>query len=173
MNWQFHLLPCIQMGVDEDRRTIPKPTDHPNEKLLFLRENMFHLTSQLSMPIIEVALVVSKYIRIVYDSLEKVAENSGEKLPADLLHPIPIDDLKADSSDSIHSFPLESLIGSVDEDRMDILDTLIRNVLNESELEFILALQELRDWEYEIRLQLSKVSGPGGLFSPISLSDGF
>ena len=162
------------MGVDEDRRTIPKPTDHPNEKLLFLRENMVHLTNQLSMPVIEVALVISKYLRIVSDSLEKAAEKGGEKLPEDILSPIPIEsDPKSDSTAGISSFPLESIIGRVDEDRMDILDTLIRNVLNESELEFIPALRELREWEYEIRVQLSNVSRPGGLFSPVSLSDGF
>ena len=73
----------------------------------------------------------------------------------------------------IESFPLEKLIDRVDNDRMDILDTMVRTILNESQMEFVPALQELRDWEIEIRKQLSSVSSPGGLFSPRSLTDDF
>ncbi|MBU38653.1 MAG: hypothetical protein CMA59_03930, partial [Euryarchaeota archaeon] len=65
------------------------------------------------------------------------------------------------------------LIDRVDQDRMDILDTLVRTILNESQLEFVSALREFRDWEFEIRNQLSEVSSPGGLFSPLSLDDDF
>ena len=56
---------------------------------------------------------------------------------------------------------------------MDILDTLVRTILNQSQLEFVSALSEFRDWEFEIRNQLSEVSSPGGLFSPLSLDDDF
>ena len=56
---------------------------------------------------------------------------------------------------------------------MDILDTMVRTILNESQMEFIPALQELRDWELEIRKQLSSASSPGALFSPLSLRDDF
>tara|TARA_B100001250_G_scaffold412533_1_gene443999 strand:+ start:1819 stop:2298 length:480 start_codon:yes stop_codon:yes gene_type:complete len=154
-------------------RTIPEPDSDVNEKLLFLRENMVHLTKQLSMPIIEVALVVSKYIRIILESLQRTASEEGEKLPDFLLNPIPSKSDTLDSVKEISSFPLEKLIERVDQDRIDILDTLVRTVLNESQLEFTSALQELRDWEFEIRSQLSEVSTPGGLFSPLSLGDEF
>ena len=73
----------------------------------------------------------------------------------------------------IESFPLEKLIDRVDNDRMDILDTMVRTILNESQMEFVPALQELRDWEFEIRKQLSSASSPGALFSPLSLRDDF
>lgn len=160
--------------MTEGTRTVPGPEAHVNEKLLFLRENMVHLTNQLSMPIIEVALVISKYIRIVMDSLQKAAIEEGEELPETLMNPIPNDsESTTETVSGIDSFPLENLIGRVDQDRIDILDTLVRTILNESQLEFVSVLRELRDWEFEIRNQLSEVTSPGGLFSPLSLDDEF
>ena len=161
--------------MEDESRSIPKPHAETNEKLLFLRENMVHLTGQLSMPVIEVALVVSKFIRIVSDSLREAANSTGEKIPDSILSPIPLKapDIEAKDDSGIHTFPFDNLIGMVDQDRMDILDTLIRNVVNESELEFIHTLQELRQWEFQIRNQLSMVSGPGGLFSPLDLPEDF
>ena len=73
----------------------------------------------------------------------------------------------------LDSFPLERVLESVDQDRMDILDTIIRTVLNETELPFLSALAVLRDWEYVTRSQLSKSTSPGHLFSPIQLPEDF
>ena len=173
MNSKIHLQPLPQRVMSDIGRNIPEPESPTNEKLLFLRENMVHLTNQLSMPIIEVALVISKYIRIILDSLERTAREEEEKLPDFLLKPIPNESAQLEGVEGINSFPLEKLIERVDRDRMDILDTLVRTVINESELEFTSALQELRDWEFEIRGQLSAVSSPGGLFSPLSLREEF
>ena len=159
--------------MSEGVRNVPGPKSPANEKLLFLRENMVHLTNQLSMPIIEVALVISKYIRMLLDSLQKAAIEEGEELPEILLNPLPRNSSQSETTHGIHSFPLEKLIDRVDQDRMDILDTMVRTILNESQLEFVSALQEFRDWELEIRNQLSEVSSPGGLFSPLSLDDDF
>ena len=173
LNSTFHLLPPLQ-NIMEEGRAVPTPNSEVNEKLLFLRENMVHLTNQLSMPIIEVALVVSKYIRIVLKSLENAAEAAGEELPTSILNPLPFDsDNENTELPGIESFPLEKLIDRADYDRMDILDTMVRTILNESHMEFIPALQELRDWELEIRKQLSSASSPGALFSPLSLRDDF
>ena len=159
--------------MSEGARNVPGPESPANDKLLFLRENMVHLTNQLSMPIIEVALVISKYIRMLLDSLQKAATEEGEELPEMLLNPLPRNSSQSETTPGIHSFPLEKLIDRVDQDRMDILDTLVRTILNESQLEFVSALREFRDWELEIRNQLSEVSSPGGLFSPLSLDDDF
>ena len=159
--------------MSEGARNVPGPESPVNEKLLFLRENMVHLTNQLSMPIIEVALVISKYIRMLLDSLQKAAIEEGEELPEILLNPLPRNSSQSETAPEINSFPLEKLIDRVDQDRMDILDTLVRTILNESQLEFVSALQEFRDWEFEIRNQLSEVSSHGGLFSPLSLDDDF
>ena len=173
LNSTFHLLPPPHNIMDEGR-TVPTPNSEVNEKLLFLRENMVHLTNQLSMPIIEVALVVSKYIRIVLKSLENAAEVAEEELPPVILNPLPFDSGKENIElTGIESFPLEKLLDRVDNDRMDILDTMVRTILNESQMEFVPALQELRDWEFEIRKQLSSASSPGALFSPLSLRDDF
>jgi len=159
--------------MSEGARNVPGPDSPANDKLLFLRENMVHLTNQLSMPIIEVALVISKYIRMLLDSLQKAAIEEGEELPEIILNPLPSNSSLSETTSGINSFPLEKLIDRVDQDRMDILDTLVRTILNESQLEFVSALQEFRDWELEIRNQLSEVSSPGGLFSPLSLDDDF
>ena len=173
LNSTFHLLPTPH-NIMEEGRAVPAPNSEVNEKLLFLRENMVHLTNQLSMPVLEVALVVSKYIRIVLESLENAAQAAGEELPQAILNPLPVDSEKGNTELlGIESFPLEKLIDRVDNDRMDILDTMVRTILNESQMEFVPALQELRDWEFEIRKQLSSVSSPGGLFSPLSLRDDF
>ena len=159
--------------MSEGARNVPGPDSPANDKLLFLRVNMVHLTNQLSMPIIEVALVISKYIRMLLDSLQKAAIEEGEELPEIILNPLPSNSSLSETTSGINSFPLEKLIDRVDQDRMDILDTLVRTILNESQLEFVSALQEFRDWEFEIRNQLSEVSSPGGLFSPLSLDDDF
>ena len=173
LNSTFHLLPPLQ-NIMEEGRAVPTPNSEVNEKLLFLRENMVHLTNQLSMPIIEVALVISKYIRIVLESLENAAEAAGEELPTSILNPLPFDSENENTElPGIESFPLEKLIDRADYDRMDILDTMVSTILNESHMEFIPALQELRDWEFEIRKQLSSASSPGALFSPLSLRDEF
>ena len=70
-------------------------------------------------------------------------------------------------------FPLESVLKNVDIDRMDILDTIIRTIINSTELPFINAMILLKDWESIVILQLSKSSKPGHLFSPIELPDDF
>ena len=117
---------------------------------------------------------ISKYIRIVLESLENAAEVAGEELPAAILNPLPLNTEKENIElPGIESFPLEKLIDRVDNDRMDILDTLVRTIMNESQMEFVAALQELRDWEFEIRKQLTSVSSPGGMFSPLSLGEDF
>jgi len=159
--------------MSEGARNVPEPEAPTNDKLLFLRENMVHLTNQLSMPIIEVALVISKYIRMVLDSLHKAAMDEGEELPEILLNPLPSNSSQSENTSGINSFPLEKLIDRVDQDRIDILDTMVRTIINESQLEFVPALREFRDWEFEIRKQLSEISSPGGLFSPLSLDDDF
>ena len=94
-------------------------------------------------------------------------------MPDILLNPLSSNSPQSETTSGINSFPLEKLIDRVDQDRMDILDTLVRTILNESQLEFVSALREFRDWELEIRNQLSEVSSPGGLFSPLSLNDDF
>ena len=156
--------------MDEDAR-VPESDAPVEEKLLFLQENAVSFVNQFNMPVIEVALVLSKYIRILLESLQKTAQSNGEVLPSRLTKPWHIE--AQDDVPRIDSFPLDTLLGSLDEDRMDILDTLIRTILNESQLPFTPALTLLREWEALVRAQLANASGPGQLFSPIDLPEGF
>jgi hypothetical protein len=141
------------------------------ERILFIQENMVSFVKQYNMPIVEVALVISKYIRILLEKLQQIADESGEELPSHLLSPTPFDgDIKPPLIDS---FPLERLLDSLDEDRMDILDTLMRTAINAVEAPFSSALALFRDWERLIRSQLSESRSPGHLFSPMKIPEDF
>lgn len=156
--------------MDEDAG-VPAPDAPVEERLLFLQENIVNFTNQFNMPVIEVAMVLSKYIRVLLDSLKNAAQSNGEVLPLRLTEPWHIE--AHDEAPRIDSFPLDTLLGSLDEDRMDILDTLIRTILNESQLPFAPTLTLLREWEALVRTQLANASSPGQLFSPIDMPEGF
>ncbi|MAV57316.1 MAG: hypothetical protein CMA14_00440 [Euryarchaeota archaeon] len=161
------------MGIvmDEKDGQIPSPSSPVEDKLLFLQENMVNFINQYGQPVIEVSLVVSKYIRILMKKLEETALISNEELPQELLSPRAVE--SSDEIPVMDSFPLERILESVDQDRMDILDTIIRTILNETELPFVPALAVLRDWEHIIRSQLTKSTSPGHLFSPLQLPENF
>ncbi|MBT4962060.1 MAG: hypothetical protein HON26_04435 [Euryarchaeota archaeon] len=48
---------------------IPSVDAPIEEKLLFLQENMSNFVKQYSLPVVEVALVISKYIKILLSEL--------------------------------------------------------------------------------------------------------
>jgi len=155
-------------GQDE---SIPGPESPTEEKLIFLQSNMVSFVKQYQLPIIEVSLVVSKYLRILTDSLVEKANMYDEKIPDNLLESNPID---AESVEPIFlDFPLESLITKVDQDRMDIFDTILKTSINRTELSFPQAIALLRDWEVIARTQLSRATSPGHLFSPLDIPEGF
>jgi len=150
---------------------MPGPDQPVEERLLFLQENMVNFVKQYSLPVVEVALVVSKYIRALKESLEAAATQSGEILPENLAEPWPVE---IDGvAPTIESFSLERLLSALDEDRMDILDTIIRTIINGAEIPFVSALTLLRDWEMRLRAQMAEATSPGHLFSPMELPDGF
>ena len=157
--------------MGESGGSIPGPNKPLEERLLFLQENMVNFVNQYDLPVVEVALVISKYIRIIASQLQNAAEESGEDLPISLLEPWPIDSER--ELPRIDSFPLERVLDSVDQDRMEIFDTIIRTILNETEMPFVSAITVLRDWESKVRIQLSESTSPGHLFSPMKLPDGF
>ena len=150
---------------------MPSPTDSMDEKLLFLQENLSNFVKQYNLPIIESALVISKYINILLNELEKKASLEGEILPLEITQPWPITgDFK---TPKIDDFPLDKLMQNIDQDRMDIFDTIIRTIINGSEIPFVNSIMILRDWEKVIRTQLVKSTSPGHLFSPLELDDNF
>jgi hypothetical protein len=156
--------------MDENAK-IPAVDTPIEERLLFLQENMVNFVKQYNLPVIEVSLVVSKYIRVLLESLERAASESGEKIPENISQAWEIDtDL---SAPTIESFPLDKLLGTLDEDRMDILDTMMRVIINGAEIPFSSALTLLRDWEMRLRIQMAEATSPGHLFSPMDLPEGF
>ena len=69
------------------------------------------------------------------------------------------------------SFDVEKVLKIVDQDRMDILSTLIRVTLVETEMDLVEGILALRSWEQLVRQQLADATGPGQLFSPIELPE--
>ena len=150
---------------------MPSPAASMEEKLLFLQENLSNFVKQYNLPIIESALVISKYINILLNELKKKASLEKENLPLEITDPWPITgEMK---TPKIEDFPLEKLMQNIDQDRMDIFDTIIRTIINGSEIPFVNAVMLLRDWERVIRTQLVKSTSPGHLFSPLELDDNF
>ena len=150
---------------------IPSVDAPIEEKLLFLQENMSNFVKQYSLPVVEVALVISKYIKILLSELTTKANTVGETLPIELTQPWEIDTNDQDSL--IDSFPIERVLSTIDQDRMDIFDTIIRTILNNAEIPLINGLTLLRDWESVTRKQLVNAASPGHLFSPLVLPDNF
>jgi len=150
---------------------MPSPAASMEEKLLFLQENLSNFVKQYNLPIIESALVISKYINILLNELKKKASLEKENLPLEITNPWPITgEMK---TPKIEDFPLDKLMQNIDQDRMDIFDTIIRTIINGSEIPFVNAVMLLRDWERVIRTQLVKSTSPGHLFSPLELDDNF
>ena len=156
--------------MDENAK-IPGADAPVEERLLFLQENMVNFVKQYSLPVIEVSLVVSKYIRLLLESLEKAALESGEIIPENIAQPWEIESEL--SASTIDSFPLDKLLGTLDEERMDILDTMLRVIINGAEIPFSSTLTLLRDWEMRLRVQIANATSPGHLVSPMELPDGF
>ena len=150
---------------------MPSPAASMEEKLLFLQENLSNFVKQYNLPIIESALVISKYINILLNELKKKASLEKENLPLEITDPWPITgEMK---TPKIEDFPLDKLMQNIDQDRMDIFDTIIRTIINGSEIPFVNVVMLLRDWERVIRTQLVKSTSPGHLFSPLELDDNF
>ena len=150
---------------------IPSPSEPIEEKLLFLQENLSNFVKQYNLPLIESVLVVSKYLNILLAELEKIALLEGEILPESITQPWPI--ISEIDPPKIDNFPLDRLMQTIDQDRMDIFDTIIRTIINGSEIPFVNAVSLMRDWEKVIRTQLVKSTSPGHLFSTLELPENF
>ena len=150
---------------------MPSASEPIEEKLLFLQENLSNFVKQYNLPLIESALVVSKYLNILLGELQKIAILEGEILPESITQPWPI--ISEIEPPKIDSFPLDRLMQTIDQDRMDIFDTIIRTIINGSEIPFVNAISLMRDWEKVIRTQLVKSTSPGHLFSPLELPENF
>tara|TARA_X000001036_G_scaffold169291_1_gene160218 strand:- start:19441 stop:19887 length:447 start_codon:yes stop_codon:yes gene_type:complete len=136
--------------------------------LVTLQERMVNLINQLSMPLVEVSLVLQKHIKGLSQSLDEYLNQSGDEVPERVSQPWPID---VEQSSSQANFSLEKVLKIVDHQRMDILEALIRVTLIEIEVSLIEGILALRAWEQLARTQLAQATGPGQLFSPLEIPE--
>jgi len=139
------------------------------EGMVTMQERVVNLINQLSMPLIEVSLVVGRHIAGLSRSLDTHIEATGQSFSERITSPWPIEEGTA--GDVSPTFDLEKVFKIIDEDRMDILSTLIRVTLVEIEATLAEGLLALRPWEALSRSQLARAQGPGQLFSPLEIPE--
>ena len=126
------------MTEDLPRIPIPGPDAENTEKMVFMQEQIVNFLRQYSMPLIEVSLVFSKYTRKLTEALESEADLQGETLPEILVQPWP---LLGDQGEFDSNGPaLDTVLQNLDDDRMDILDTILRSSMNATEMPLVDAL---------------------------------
>ena len=139
------------------------------DSMVTLQERMVNLIGQLTMPVAEVALVLQHHIQGLLGSLNEFVEKTGATINERVAQPWPIEENDVDHTPI--SFDVEKVLTIVDQDRMDILSTLIRVTLVETEMDLVEGILALRSWEQLVRQQLAEATGPGQLFSPIELPE--
>lgn len=137
--------------------------------MVTLQERMVNLIGQLTMPVAEVALVLQHHIQGLLGSLNEYVEKTGASINERVAQPWPIEVNNVDPNPI--SFDVEKVLKIVDQDRMDILSTLIRVTLVETGMDLVEGILALRSWEQLVRQQLADATGPGQLFSPIELPE--
>ncbi|MCH1537484.1 MAG: hypothetical protein L7S48_03655 [Candidatus Poseidonia sp.] len=142
--------------------------DSSIDGLVTLQERMVNLINQLSMPLVEVALVLQKHITALMTTLQEHLDAAQQSANANVVKPWPLD---VEAADSSTNFPVEKVMKVVDSQRMDILETLIRVTLIEIDASIIEGLLALRSWEHLVRTQLALAKGPGQLFSPLDIPE--
>ncbi|MEC7112774.1 MAG: hypothetical protein VXW72_04485 [Candidatus Thermoplasmatota archaeon] len=139
------------------------------DSMVTLQERMVNLIGQLTMPVAEVALVLQHHIQGLLGSLNEFVEKTGATINERVAQPWPIEENDVDHNPI--SFDVEKVLKIVDQDRMDILSTLIRVTLVETDMDLVEGILALRSWEQLVRQQLAEATGPGQLFSPIELPE--
>ena len=138
--------------------------------LITLQERMVNLVDQLAIPLVELSLVISRFNNLVLGRLIALAEENSETLPPQITKPWNIEE-QVKTTD--FEFDLDRIVDVVDDDRMDILTTLIRVTVEELRITLFDLMILLRSWEQMLKERLSKLTSPGQLFSPVSMPDGF
>lgn len=137
--------------------------------LVTLQERMVNLIKQLNMPIIEVSMVIQNMLSPMLDSLTNHAAETGMKLPDKVVNQWPIHIQNHDDKQS--SLDINKILSVVDEDRMDILETLVRVTMVETEMILLDGVSALRMWEHLVREKLANIKSPGQLFSPLEIPE--
>ena len=141
-----------------------------DSSLVTLQERMVNLVEQLAIPLVELSLVISRFNGLVLNRLMSLAEENSETLPPQITQQWNVEE-QVQSSE--FEFDLDRVVDVVDEERMDILTTLIRVSVEELRITLFDLMILLRSWEQMLKIRLAKVTSPGQLFSPVSMPDGF
>ena len=121
------------------------------------------------MPLVEVSMVIQNMISPMLESLNQhTAENSID-LPDEIMEQWPIDEPIHEEVSA--SLAVEKILSVIDEDRMDILETLVRVTMVETEMRLVDGILALRMWEHLARTQLASIKSPGQLFSPLDIPE--
>ena len=139
------------------------------EGLVTLQERVVNLINQMQIPLVEVSMVISNHINQMMKSLNDYIQQSGISFPPRVMESWPLDNSVGNESNQF--IDLEKILKIVDDDRMDILSTLIRVTLIETELDLTEGILAMRMWEHLARSQLSQIKTPGQLFSPIIIPE--
>ena len=91
------------------------------------------------------------------------------EVPDMVINQWPIDRQEHDANQS--SLSIEKILSVVDEDRMDILETLVRVTMVETEMILLDGISALRMWEHLVRSKLANITSPGQLFSPLEIPE--
>ncbi len=137
--------------------------------LVTLQERMVNLIKQLNMPLVEVSMVIQNMISPMLESLNKHAVEIAFDLPDRIMNQWPIEKPIHDEVKS--SLAVEKILSVIDEERMDILETLVRVTMVETEMILLDGIAALRMWEHLARTQLANITSPGQLFSPIEIPE--
>mgnify|MGYP005622834783 FL=1 len=137
--------------------------------LVTLQERMVNLIKQLNMPLVEVSMVIQNMISPMLESLNKHAVENALELPDRIMNQWPIEKPIHDEVKS--SLAVEKILSVIDEERMDILETLVRVTMVETEMVLLDGIAALRMWEHLARTQLANITSPGQLFSPIEIPE--
>ena len=139
------------------------------DSLVTLQERMVNLINQLNMPLVEVSIVIQNLLSPMLDSLNEHIAISGNTYGDKVLQAWPIN--LSEDVESAGNFDVAKVLKVIDEDRMDILSTLIRVTLVEEGLDLADGISALRMWEHLARTQLATIKSPGQLFSPIQIPE--
>ena len=144
-------------------------SDEAIDGLVTLQERMVNLIKQLNMPLVEVSMVIQNMINPMLESLNKHAVENALELPDRIMNQWPIEKPIHDEVKS--SLAVEKILSVIDEERMDILETLVRVTMVETEMILLDGIAALRMWEHLARTQLANITSPGQLFSPIEIPE--
>ena len=137
--------------------------------LVTLQERMVNLINQLNMPIIEVSMVIQNMLTPMLESLKIHVAETGMSVPEKIMNQWPIVIPNHDENNS--SLDIDKVLSVVDEDRMDILETLVRVTMVETEMILLDGVSALRMWEHLVRSKLATITSPGQLFSPLEIPE--